>query len=243
MPRYKDNKDNVKNQQRAYNFFIQKGLSPHASAGIVGNLMQESMLNPTISGDNNTSYGIAQHHKERKTALMKAYPDTYNTLDGQLNFIWDELNSTHKSALNKLNNSTDIKSATLAFQNDFERPHPKYANTDNRIRYAQSILGNYSQQESSNTPQTALNTQPVGVISLSDYTPTPATEEPKQEEQRDETDVVKNKLQDKVNQYNLAQEILSQTPEIPKYTTNNTPRQRVQLIDPYEQILGVRTLS
>src|SRR5581483_10908211 len=56
----------------AHQFFVGKGYTPEQAAGIVGNLVHESGMNPSAVGDAGTSGGLAQFHNERLTAL-KAY--------------------------------------------------------------------------------------------------------------------------------------------------------------------------
>lgn len=231
MARFADNKDLPQKQKTAYDFFIAKGLSPQASAGIVGNLTAESMLNTSILGDNNRSLGIAQWMGERQTNLKKKYPDSYKTFDGQLNYIWDELNTTHKKALAKLQTAQDIESATIAFQDEFERPNKKYAHTDNRIKFARNTIAlggtvedNLSQ--ANNFISNGMNMQT----------------QPEQREDVQAEDTMMESLKNKINQYNFVQELFSQTsqnltPEIPQTQTPNIP-----LIDPYEGLLGGRTI-
>lgn len=226
--RYKDNKDNRENQQIAYNYFIAKGLSPQASAGIVGNLMQESLLNPQAVGDNGNSMGIGQWYKERNVALKKAYPDTYNTLDGQLNFLWDELNSTHVKALEGLKNAQDVKTATIIFQDKFERPHPKYAQTQKRVQYAENLLGFVPQ---SNAPAELVNKQ------LSTYVPpqtnqTASTYSP-EEKDKEAEDTVKKSLENKISKYNLVQDLLTQSQITTPVLQPQENVQQQRFIDPY----------
>lgn len=77
----------------AINFFKSKGITNNlAVAAIIGNLIHESTLNPTILGDKNlsdTAIGIAQWRLNRRQNL-EAKPNwiDYNV---QLNFIWEEL--------------------------------------------------------------------------------------------------------------------------------------------------------
>ena len=49
------------NEQTAFNYFVAKGLTKEQSAGIVGNLIQESSVLPTaIEYDGDPNRGIAQ---------------------------------------------------------------------------------------------------------------------------------------------------------------------------------------
>ena len=62
-----------------------EGLSPDAAAGIVGNLMQESTLNPTEPG-----YGLAQWNPgwwTSASAWITAHGQNPNTAGGQLMYI------------------------------------------------------------------------------------------------------------------------------------------------------------
>lgn len=119
-------------------YFMNKGLTEAQARGIYGNLMQESAgkINAR-SSDGYGSYGLAQWTGERKTRLFKMYGKN-PTRDEQLDFLWWELNNTHKSALEDLKKTTSVYDATLSFMNKFEKPSKKYANFDNRLRYAQS---------------------------------------------------------------------------------------------------------
>lgn len=121
-------------------FFMNKGLTENQARGIYGNLMQESGGNiRAISGDGYNSYGLAQWTGDRKRSLFKTY-GTQPTFEQQLEFIWTELNSTHKSALEALLRTTTIEDATREFMNRFERPSKKYANFNRRLRFANSDI-------------------------------------------------------------------------------------------------------
>lgn len=127
----------------AKNFFVEKGLTEQQAAGIVGNLMQESQLNTSIRGDGGKSFGIAQWNGDRRKGLQnfaKERGTDISDLNTQLEYIWKELNSTHKSALEGLLQSRNSDEATIAFMRKFERPNEKYANLTARIKYAKSCL-------------------------------------------------------------------------------------------------------
>ena len=53
-----------------------------------------------------------------------------------MEYLWEELNTTEKRALNKLRKASTVEEATEIFMNEFERPNKKYANLEKRIRYA-----------------------------------------------------------------------------------------------------------
>ena len=122
-------------------FFMNKGLTQEQARGIYGNIMQESGGNiNAMSKDGHNSYGLAQWTGERKTRLFNRY-GTKPTFEQQLNFLWEELNTTHKSALEALKKATTVADATKVFMDKFERPHKDYANFNNRLRYALQSIG------------------------------------------------------------------------------------------------------
>ena len=127
--------------KQAMDFFIKNGLTPEQASGIVGNLYKESNLNPNAIGDNGASYGIAQWRDQRLTALKSI--GSWNTLEGQLTFLWNELNTTEKGALDKLKQTTTAQEAAAVFARDFERPASR--NYSQRESIAQSMLINYNQ--------------------------------------------------------------------------------------------------
>lgn len=111
------------NKKFFYNFFLQNGYAPHVSAGIVGNLIQESNLDYKI--DKSTGFGAAQWVDSRKADLFNfSKQKGYKPSDivAQAEFILHELNSTHKEAKTFLMGSKNVQEATEAFSNYYERP-------------------------------------------------------------------------------------------------------------------------
>lgn len=139
-PQYKfDLIKSKKHDNKVIQYFLDKGLNEIQARGIYGNLMQESGLDPNaVSKDGHYSYGIAQWTGPRKEKLFKKY-GTNPTLNQQLDFLWEELNTTHKSALEGLKNSHTVLDATKSFMDKFEKPHPKYANLKARVNFAFNI--------------------------------------------------------------------------------------------------------
>lgn len=124
------------------NFFINKGLTKNQSIGITANLQAESGLKTGAVGDSGTSMGLAQWHANRKDNLItwttenKYKPDS---VEGQLEFLWHELNTTEKNALMKIKATTSIDDAAKAFCIYFERPANALARAEERSSIAQSI--------------------------------------------------------------------------------------------------------
>ena len=98
------------NAQRAMDYFMNKGLSQHQAAGLVGNLMRESGMSPTAVNSSSGAYGLAQWLGSRKKALFNKYGNN-PTLNQQLDFVWNELNSTHKKGLKALKSSKSAEEA------------------------------------------------------------------------------------------------------------------------------------
>lgn len=79
--------------KKCYQFFLDKGFSEAACAGIVGNLLTETTgINEKY--DDGVRVGIAQWMKDRYTNLKKR--KGWNTLEGQLQFVYEELEKSHR---------------------------------------------------------------------------------------------------------------------------------------------------
>ena len=121
------------------NFFMNKGLTKNQAKGIYGNIMQESGgKHNIVSRDGHNSYGLAQWTGTRKARLFSKYGTT-PTVNQQLEYLWDELNSTEKGALDALRNTSTVADATKVFMQKFERPANWAANFKNRRKHANSV--------------------------------------------------------------------------------------------------------
>lgn len=103
--------ENLRN--RAIQYYISKGLSPQAAAGIVGMLMSESSLSPDSVNASSGAYGLAQWLGPRKKELFRRY-GSKPTFDNQLDYTWYEMNNTHKNALKHLNAAQTPEDAAKA---------------------------------------------------------------------------------------------------------------------------------
>lgn len=112
------------NIQIAYSYFISKGLSANAAAGIVGNLKAESNVDPNNDQPDGPGMGIAQWtYSERWQNLLRWAGDrNVRSLETQLDFLWHELQTDYRYVLNKLQNTTNMAQATAIFMKEFERP-------------------------------------------------------------------------------------------------------------------------
>ena len=133
-------KDNSTSNNDAVQFFINKGLDKNHAVGIVANLMQESGLNAKAVNPNSGAYGIAQWLGDRKKKLFNKYGNN-PTYEQQLEYVWEELNSTEKIALNKLLSTKSYAEATNSIMNHYERPsaREKADSISRRLSFAKSL--------------------------------------------------------------------------------------------------------
>lgn len=138
---YTTKQDLQGNKKKAMEFFQSKGLSPYHAAGIVGNLLGESKLNHQAINPTSKAFGIAQWLGDRKKKLFKKYGEN-PTFDQQLEFVWEELNSSEKSAFDKLLQTKSVEEATNSFMKHFERPSQREMaqSINNRIKFSRDLL-------------------------------------------------------------------------------------------------------
>jgi hypothetical protein len=135
----------VANSKEIYDFFIAQGFTNFQAAAWVGNLNQESGLNPKqeqIGGGG--GYGLAQWTiPSRKNPLITR--PGYDTLQVQLDYIMEELNSASFSSIYKeIKATTDISSATLVIRTKYEMPKESLANDIGRLSYAEFIFEKFN---------------------------------------------------------------------------------------------------
>jgi len=136
------------NSSAAYNYFVTKGLTDAQSAGIVGNLIQESNVDPRAVQPGGPGRGIAQWSHPGRWDELVTYAGTRDpwSLDVQLGFIWKELPSY---GLSRLRSTTTVEDATIAFEEDYEKCGDCRQQT--RIQYAKDVLAAYGKRRVSGT--------------------------------------------------------------------------------------------
>lgn len=111
--------------EQAFNYYVGKGLSDQAAAGLVGNFMAESggdteNLDPSITNGIG-AHGIAQWLGTRLTDLQNfasSHHENEDALTTQLDFSWSELNGGYRSVLAQLKTvSTPEKAADIVNSN------------------------------------------------------------------------------------------------------------------------------
>ncbi|MDO4684625.1 MAG: phage tail tip lysozyme [Candidatus Saccharibacteria bacterium] len=123
------------NEQKILNFFMRKGLSLAQAAGIVGNMMVESRLQPNIREggqlvgedyvpENGVGFGLVQWTFDARQKPLVAHIQGLGVpitdLGGQLSFVWEELNGKWLPTLNKLRATDDPVEAAIIVHNEYE---------------------------------------------------------------------------------------------------------------------------
>ena len=143
------------NVERAWNFYQEEGFSEEATAGILGNFMRESKMNPAAEEiGNKIGYGIAQWSFTRRTDLEKWTKENnflVSSLEGQLNFSIYEMQKMKfgKYSYAQFKKLKDVREATEVFEKHFERAG--VVALDERIKYAQEIYNQYSKTKDRNS--------------------------------------------------------------------------------------------
>jgi len=138
------------NGRTAFEFFVGKGLSEVQAAAIVGNLQQESSINPSSVQPGGPGRGIAQWSTGARWNVSShdnvawyaaQHGGSVHSLAIQLDFIWYELENFDQYGLTTLQATTTISTAVHAFQRDFEICGA--CNATRRVQYAKAALAAY----------------------------------------------------------------------------------------------------
>jgi len=135
--------------KKIYSFLKSKGLSDNQVGAIMGNLKQESNLDPNAKNPSSGAFGIAQWLGARKTGLdnfAKSKGKKSSDLDVQLDYLWKEMQSDYES--NNLKNAGWSKNASLekntqAFATGFERMGVNEAMMGTRVNNAKAFKKKY----------------------------------------------------------------------------------------------------
>lgn len=141
-------------KQRVWNFLKAKGFSNEAAAAIMGNLQQESGIDPTKKqygggpGRGIMQWELGSDRFQALEALARKRGTTWEDLDTQLEFMWYEFNN-ERTAVNKLRNKygmtpkdlmkmKDTNRAVTIFEDCYERAGNKQLGK--RQSYANQML-------------------------------------------------------------------------------------------------------
>jgi hypothetical protein len=137
------------NDKPAFEFFVGKGLTNFQSAGIVGNLDQESGVNPGSVQSGGPGRGIAQWSvggrwdtsaNDNVLAYASKQGESSGSLNLQLEFIWYELTTIGYGYTN-LKATTNVTDATVVFMDKYEICGT--CDQTNRVNYAKAVLAAY----------------------------------------------------------------------------------------------------
>ena len=130
------------NENIVWDYLIEQGYSAIQVAGIIGNMYQESGVNPSRNESNGIGFGLVQWSFGRRQQLEsyassrgKSASDIYV----QLEFLVKELREGKQlrgTYAEQFANPYSVDQATEAFCWGFERPHKDHANMANRKKQA-----------------------------------------------------------------------------------------------------------
>ena len=125
--------DNRTTEEVVWDYLKAAGYSDIQVAGIIGNLYQESGLNPARVESNGEGIGLVQWSFGRKQSLINYASSKgvdWSDLETQLEFLVDELDSKqfYQPYKDTFMNPYSVNEATEAFCFGFERPNKAKAN-------------------------------------------------------------------------------------------------------------------
>lgn len=137
---------------KAISYYVKQGWTREQAAGIVGNLIEESRLNPQARNPNDAgpglhSEGLGQWNRERLARLKQFGGAKWQDFDVQLAFVQHELTTTEAAAGARLKSSRTVADATAAMIG-YERPQGWTSEKPqggmgwaNRLAHAESLFG------------------------------------------------------------------------------------------------------
>ncbi len=116
--------DRAAQMEETRQFFLSKGLTDEQVAGILSNVSSESGFDPQLWGDNNTSYGLFQHHAGRLSRMQAHFGTLTPSAAQQREWAWLELQSdpAYAGVLDKLKAARTPAEAAAIWSKYFEVP-------------------------------------------------------------------------------------------------------------------------
>lgn len=150
--------DTEENKQIIWSFLKSKGYNDIAASAIMGNIAQECSYDYALTekGGSGPGVGICQWtYSTRKNAFLSAVPDWRNNLMGQLDFMWNEINSSYKKVLpENLNKATTVNEAVGIFHDVYEQSNDRkaFGNLSKRENYASQAYSQFTGSTPVNLP-------------------------------------------------------------------------------------------
>jgi hypothetical protein len=141
------------NAHAAFTFFVDKGLTHVQSAAVVGNLIQESSVDPASRQPGGLGRGIAQwsvgdrwDHRsgDNLAAFARTHGGSSMSLHTQLEFLWYELETFPSYGLAALRSASTLSAAEYAFQEHYEACGR--CNESKRLQNAKDVLDAYGSE-------------------------------------------------------------------------------------------------
>lgn len=141
------------NSEIGFNFLLGNGYSPVQAAGIIGNFLKESNMDPTVTSSfpGEESFGIAQWNPAaRRLQQLQEFATTrgldYTTLETQLQFFHYDFStlSPRYWGYSAFRGITDLNRASDHICDNYERPDPNYADKPGRRAYALQVYEAYN---------------------------------------------------------------------------------------------------
>lgn len=130
------------NENIVWDYLIEQGYSAIQVAGIIGNMYQESGVNPAREETNGIGYGLVQWsfgRRQQLEAFAESKGKSASDIYVQLEFLVKELREGKQLSgtyAEQFANPYSVDQATEAFCWGFERPHKDHANMANRKKQA-----------------------------------------------------------------------------------------------------------
>jgi len=144
------------NASYAMKYLQSKGLSREDAAAIVGNLVQESNVNPNAHNKSEGAFGIAQWRNERFVGLQRfaaSQGKDWKDLDVQLDYLMYELQTTERGAWNRMQAASNVSDKAAIFDQFYERS--KGTERGKRISNALSLAGSSETMNSGSATNTS----------------------------------------------------------------------------------------
>lgn len=114
----------IKTGAQAAQYFESQGISANGAAGIVGNLVQESGLDPKAAGGRLAQWGGSRYAEMLTWTAAHGYPadspDPKTSMAGQLMYIVYDLRTSYVTLAGELNTAPDPGTAATMFETTYE---------------------------------------------------------------------------------------------------------------------------
>jgi hypothetical protein len=131
------------NAEKVFNYLIGYGFTPEAAAGVIGNLMQESHVNPKSHQAGGPGRGIMQWTESQRWASLSSWAKTAGKdpwdLDTQVEWMMKEMRSY--GTLNRIKSLGNLKAATDLFEKEMEGAGTPMM--ENRYKFAADALASF----------------------------------------------------------------------------------------------------